>query len=244
MNTNIYGDFEICISVPLKFKIFYSISFEYFFLKFFTATYFCHYKFFFFSHLLSHFGQILSWNLTTTYCLFCWLWYFLSLEKTAELKTEAATRRCSENMQQIYIIAPIPKCGFNKVALQLRHGCSPVSLLHVFRTPFPRNTSGWLLLLKAKFVNDNLFKVKKTVTWITWFAFLLLNLYAAFKKTFWVSVSFYSPTPFVKIEKSAPGIGKNTLLCSPMDYISHLVECLGEQIPKCFPAGLSFIFCR
>ena len=40
-------------------------------------------------------------------------------------------KRCSENMQQI---------------LALRHGCSPVNLLHILRTPFPRNTSGWLLL--------------------------------------------------------------------------------------------------
>ena len=30
--------------------------------------------------------------------------------------------------------------------IALRHGCSPVNLLHIFRTPFPRNTSGWLLL--------------------------------------------------------------------------------------------------
>ena len=36
------------------------------------------------------------------------------------------------------------KCDFNKVAL---HGCSPVNLLHIFRTPFPRNTSRWLLLI-------------------------------------------------------------------------------------------------
>ena len=28
----------------------------------------------------------------------------------------------------------------------LRHGCSPVNLKHIFRTPFPRNTSRWLLL--------------------------------------------------------------------------------------------------
>ena len=37
----------------------------------------------------------------------------------------------------------MPKCGFNKIDL---HGCSPVNLLHIFRIPFPRNTSGWLLL--------------------------------------------------------------------------------------------------
>ena len=28
----------------------------------------------------------------------------------------------------------------------LRHGCSPVTLLNILRTTFPRNTSGWLLL--------------------------------------------------------------------------------------------------
>ena len=37
----------------------------------------------------------------------------------------------------------MPKCDFNKVAKQL--GFSPVNLLHIFRTPFPRNSSGWLL---------------------------------------------------------------------------------------------------
>ena len=26
------------------------------------------------------------------------------------------------------------------------HGCSPVNLLHIFRAPFTKNTSGWLLL--------------------------------------------------------------------------------------------------
>ena len=38
----------------------------------------------------------------------------------------------------------MPKCDFNKVAL--RHGRSPVNLLHIFRTPFLKNTSGRLLV--------------------------------------------------------------------------------------------------
>ena len=54
-------------------------------------------------------------------------------------------------------------CYFIEVVL--RHGCSPVNLLHIFRTPCLKNTSGWLLLLylcaklnfkgwKSRFVND------------------------------------------------------------------------------------------
>ena len=34
-------------------------------------------------------------------------------------------------------------CNFIEIAL--RHGCSPVNLLHVLRTPFPKHTSGGLL---------------------------------------------------------------------------------------------------
>ena len=32
------------------------------------------------------------------------------------------------------------------LCITLRHGCSPVNLLHIFRTLVPRNTSAWLLL--------------------------------------------------------------------------------------------------
>ena len=43
----------------------------------------------------------------------------------------------------------MPKCDFNKVALHIWHGCSPVSLLHICRTPFLNNISGRLLLSSA-----------------------------------------------------------------------------------------------
>ena len=38
------------------------------------------------------------------------------------------------------------KLQSNFIKIALWHGCSPVNLLHVFRTPFPKNTSGRLLL--------------------------------------------------------------------------------------------------
>ena len=73
----------------------------------------------------------------------------------------APRERCSESIQPAYVPTqgekkkkiygrtPMPKCDFNKVALQLtlRYGCTPVNLVHIFRTPFPTNTSGGLFLV-------------------------------------------------------------------------------------------------
>ena len=47
-------------------------------------------------------------------------------------------------MQQIYWRTPNVisiKLLYNFVEIALQHGCSPVNLLHIFRTPFPKNTS-------------------------------------------------------------------------------------------------------
>ena len=42
------------------------------------------------------------------------------------------------------------KCDFSKVIeIALQHGRSHVNLLHIFKVPSPKNTSGWLLLGKA-----------------------------------------------------------------------------------------------
>ena len=46
----------------------------------------------------------------------------------------------------------MPKCDFNKVAcnfieVTIWHRCSPVDLLHIFRTRFYKNTSGGMLLI-------------------------------------------------------------------------------------------------
>ena len=66
-----------------------------------------------------------------------------------QLSRGVLKKRCSENMQQIYRRTPMTKCDFNKVAILLKShfdGCSSVNLLHIFRTPSPKNTSWWLLL--------------------------------------------------------------------------------------------------
>ena len=54
------------------------------------------------------------------------------------------------------------KCNFNKVAsnvieILLRYGCSFVNLLNIFRTLFPKNTSGGLLLknYKSKIISNH-----------------------------------------------------------------------------------------
>ena len=69
----------------------------------------------------------------------------------------ALKKRCYENRQQIYRRTPMSECDFNKVALQLeialRHGCSPVNMLYIFRTPFPKITSGRLLLIQLLWHN-------------------------------------------------------------------------------------------
>ena len=41
------------------------------------------------------------------------------------------------------------------IEITLRHGCSPVNLLHIFRTPFIKNTFGWLLLHFAKLLKNH-----------------------------------------------------------------------------------------
>ena len=54
----------------------------------------------------------------------------------------------------------MPKCDFTWIEITLRHGCFPVNFLHIFRTTFPKNTSG-RLLLNGKFYMQLIFCYKK-----------------------------------------------------------------------------------
>ena len=64
---------------------------------------------------------------------------------------ETAAQRCSDNMQQNYRRTPMAKSDFNRVAKQL-YGNHTSALVFSCkfaascRTPFRKNTSGWLLL--------------------------------------------------------------------------------------------------
>ena len=48
------------------------------------------------------------------------------------------------------------KLQSNIIEIALRHGCSPLHLLHIFRTPFPKNTSGGLLMLFFPYQNSTM----------------------------------------------------------------------------------------
>ena len=85
------------------------------------------------THLLSFWPTHLRNGLLTHSLIYLWFfWYIIPT-------------------QQIYRRTPMLKCHFNKAAsnfieITLRHGCSPVNLQHIFRTPFPKNTTRRLFL--------------------------------------------------------------------------------------------------
>ena len=70
-----------------------------------------------------------------------------------------------KNMQQIYKKTSMPK--LLGIGASCSDDCSPVSLLHIFRTPFPKNTSGWLFLqliaMRALIDKFGLFTVSSSV---------------------------------------------------------------------------------
>ena len=87
----------------------------------------------------------------------------------------------------------------------LRHGCSPVNLLHIFRTPFPRNTCGWLLLQYAeKPIVLSIFLQKK----------IMVNCVKSFFKISQNHVSHHTlakTNQTVKCIKSSSGLGNYVL---------------------------------
>ena len=142
--------------------------------------------------------------------------YFISCKNILVI-AEAAVQRyskknCSKKMQQIYKRTPMTKCDFNKVAKSLYWNrtsawVSPVNLPPIFRTPFPRNTSGWLrlcstlwLYLHQAFTRELLYCYCVTDFWTVEYrmAFVKLrysthilniSLMPHIKNTFWLKIS-------------------------------------------------------
>ena len=52
-------------------------------------------------------------------------------------------------------------CNFIEITLQF--GCSPVNLLHIFRTPFPKNTTEGLLLKSIEWLYDGKINFKQFI---------------------------------------------------------------------------------
>ena len=53
----------------------------------------------------------------------------------------------------------------NFIEVTFRHGCSPVNLLHIFITAFPKNTSGRLFLIYV-ISKIKLREVRDLISWV------------------------------------------------------------------------------
>ena len=97
--------------------------------------------------VLRLFGTPWSW-LYHCYGISWWKGTLVNCFHTEAGIQRCSLKRCSENMQQIYRRTPMSNCDFtfHFIEITLRDGCSPVNLLHIFRTPFSKNTSRRLLL--------------------------------------------------------------------------------------------------
>ena len=107
----------------------------------------------------------------------------LNLEVRWKLKRQPSRgiliKRCSKNILQIYRRTLIPKCDFNKVAKQLYWNhtlawCSAVNLRHIFRTPFPKNTSE-KQLLKLNSTACKILANAKLYNWLFSYSFLWIS---------------------------------------------------------------------
>ena len=117
-------------------------------------------------------------------------------------------KRCSENMQQIYSITPMPNWDLNKVALQLYLNpvlASPVNLLHIFWTPFPKNTFG-RLLCGCLDSNVHLWRYYLTVCKETWIFSRYCNKVIRFH---WIRISIFNIPGRMKLFTESRIVWKN-----------------------------------
>ena len=108
---------------------------------------------------------------------------------------------CFKNIHQIYRRTPMTKCDLlcNFIEITLRHWCSPVNLLYILRTPFPKNTSKGLLL--EQFLQRRIHTPSLTFC-------IVLNVSLGFQKIYILSVQktfsglFWDFCPFLLLWKN------------------------------------------
>ena len=129
-------------------------------------------------------------KLSDPYCLMLWkiVW---SVCPQKHPSRGVLIKRCSENMQQIYWRKPMPEYDFKKVAFW--HGCSPVNLLRNFRTPFPKNTSGQLLLCPVSNELKTFLRMYRR-----WRDMILGKIFSNIKCNYLWQNQNYSITPVIK----------------------------------------------
>ena len=104
---------------------------------------------------MRHFPNVVTWQLSSRYCTFVPLLVetsskcrYISNDRSSPQEVflrKGVLKICSKFAGEHPCRSVISiNCNFIKIALWC--GCSPVNLLHIFRTPFSRNTSGWLHL--------------------------------------------------------------------------------------------------
>ena len=94
------------------------------------------------------FGQVYKIFIIPAYCRFLrfiYLFlYILFTQKKGVLKT--CSKFTGEPSCRSVISVKLKFIESNFMEMTLRHGCSSVNLLYIFRIPFPNNISGWLVL--------------------------------------------------------------------------------------------------
>ena len=92
----------------------------------------------------------------------------------------------------------------NFIEIAFRHGCCPVNLLHIFRTPFVKNTSVWLLLKISKSIGI-LYKSRDVLSkqCLNQLYFSFIHSYVNYANTTWASTSKSKPERLYHCQKHA-----------------------------------------
>ena len=90
-------------------------------------------------------------------------------------------------------------CSF--IEILLRHGCSPFNLLHIFRTPFTKNTSGRLLFENLNKFCETIQKMLEILIYVVHFpiAIKIPNIVVVEKNFIWVREKLMLQKHFLKV---------------------------------------------